>query len=238
MGKVYTKISFLLLAVVCCCGCESMLDSFDDFVDEALGIEPSHASKNKSREVVDRNVVATWWDGPKVRPGIGLVIAVGNAGMPMTTMNVMVDQKGEITLSLLLQKPVACDGLTLEELKQKLVAEYGVYYRQPQVTVTFAPWDGGGVSPWGTITVMGQVGNPGPVNMPATMDMTVTRALQAAGGLKSYGNRNRICVTRCDRFGKQTRYKVDLDEIGEDGRPDKDMVLRAGDVVWVPEVLF
>jgi len=31
---------------------------------------------------------------------------------------------------------------------------------------------------------------------------------------------------------------VDLKEIGKDGRPDKDMLLRAGDVVWVPETWY
>ena len=153
-------------------------------------------------------------------------------------MTVLVDQNGDITLPLLLQKPVACDGLTLEALKQKLVKEYSHFYRQPQITVTFAPYDGKGVSPWGTVTVLGEVANPGPVNMPATMDLTVTKVLQAAGGLRPFADRTNIRVTRCDKDGKQTRYYVDLNEIGKDGRVDKDMSLRAGDVVWVPETWY
>ena len=32
-------------------------------------------------------------------------------------------------------------------------------------------YDGKGVSPWGTVTVLGEVAMPGPVNMPSTMDL-------------------------------------------------------------------
>ena len=41
-------------------------------------------------------------------------------------------------------------------------------------------------------------------------------------------------MTRCDKDGRQTKSRVDLIEMGERGRPDMDMVLKAGDVVWVP----
>jgi polysaccharide export outer membrane protein len=153
-------------------------------------------------------------------------------------MEVLVDQNGDITLQHLLQRPVACDGLTLESLKQKLVKQYSVYYRQPQVSVTFAPYDGKGVSPWGTVTVLGEVLRPGPVNMPATMDLTVTKVLQEAGGLKPFADRTKIRVTRCDKDGNQTRTYININEIGQDGRIDKDLTLRAGDVVWVPETWY
>ena len=82
---------------------------------------------------VDTSVVATWWDGPRIRPGVALIIQVGVAATPPSVMNVLVEANGDITLPLLLQEPVACDGLTLDELKQKLVKAYSKYYRQPQI---------------------------------------------------------------------------------------------------------
>jgi protein involved in polysaccharide export with SLBB domain len=168
-----------------------------------------------------------------------LVVQVGSATLAPKEMQVMVDQNGEITLPYLLQSPVACDGLGLEPLKQKLVKEYSVYIRQPQVSVTFGPYDQhNGVSPWGTVKVMGEVAQPGPINMPATMDMTVTKVLQVAGGVKPFADKSRILVTRCDKEGRRTRTRIDLREIGEDGRFDKDMVLKAGDVVYVPETWY
>lgn len=209
------------------------------FVSALLsGCETVYDSFFRNKQQVDANVVATWWEGPRIRPGIQLVIQVGTVAAPPTTMNALVDQAGDLTLPLLLQEPVHCDGLTLDALRQKLVKAYGVYYKQPMVTVTFAPYDGRGVSPWGTVTVLGEVGNPGPVNMPPTMDLTVTKVLQMAGGCKQFADRSSIRVTRCDKDGNQTRYTVNIKEIGKDGRVDKDMPLRAGDVVWVPETWY
>lgn len=220
MERFCLKLAFAGLVCACLCGCETLL------------------APVAAEDPVDSNVVATWWDGPRIRPGIALIVQVGSVAAPPVTMEVLVDQNGDITLQHLLQRPVACDGLSLESLKQKLVKQYSVYYRQPQVSVTFAPYDGKGVSPWGTVTVLGEVLRPGPVNMPATMDLTVTKVLQEAGGLKPYADRSKIRVTRCDKDGNQTRTYVNINEIGQDGRIDKDLTLRAGDVVWVPETWY
>ena len=88
----------------------------------------------RDKKPVDAAVVATWWDGPRIRPGVRLLIQVGTPAAAPTKMEVLVDQSGDITLPLLLQDPVACDGLTLDTLKQKLVKAYSKYYRQPMVT--------------------------------------------------------------------------------------------------------
>lgn len=220
MGKLYTISVALLAMMTVLSGCSTIADAF------------------RAEQRVDSSVVATWWDGPRIRPGIALIIQVGAVATPPQTFNVLVDQNGDITLPLLLQEPVGCDGLTLEALKQKLVKAYSKYYRQPQITVTFAPYDGKGVSPWGTVTVLGEVGNPGPVNMPATMDLTVTKVLQAAGGLKPFADKTNIQVTRCDQDGVMTRTRINLNDIGKNGRIDKDMSLRAGDVVYVFETWY
>ena len=188
---------------------------------------------------VDPSVVATWWDGPRIRPGVNLVVQVGVASTKATEMEVQVDQNGEITLPYLLKEPIACDGLSLDELKQKVAKAYQEYLRQPMITVMFGPFDArGGVSPWGTVKVLGEVMRPGPVNMSSTKDMTVTKALQEAGGCKPFADKSSILVTRCERDGTQTRTVVDIKEIGKNGRVDKDMLLRAGDVVWVPETWY
>ena len=229
MGKVCRRAKILFVLLCICtglCGCETVTDG-------VRGLFGGDGSK------VDSSVVATWWDGPRIRPGIQLIVQVGAVASPPTVMNVQVDQNGDITLPLLLQEPVACDGLTLESLKQKLVKAYSKYYRQPVVTVTFGAFDArGGVSPWGTVTVLGEVARPGPVNMPSTMDMTVTKVLQEAGGCKPFADKSAILVTRCDQEGNQTRTRVDIKEIGKGGRVDKDMLLKAGDVVWVPETWY
>ena len=219
------KILFVLFCVCAgLCGCEMVRDLVGG-----------------SGQGGDSSAVATWWDGPRIRPGVNLIIQVGAAAVQPTVMNVEVDQNGDITLPSHLTDPVACDGLTLEALKQKLASKkyYGLYLRQPMITVTFGPFEArGGVSPWGTVTVLGEVNRPGPVNMPSTMDLTVTKVLQEAGGCKPFADKSAILVTHREKDGSLTKTEVDIKEIGKDGRIDKDMPLRAGDVVWVPETWY
>ena len=222
MVELYKRIAalaFLGCVLMCTGGCETIAKLFSSDDKEPSAVAPVYFE-------------------PRVRPGIALVVVVSSGATQPVNMQVQVDQNGDITLPLLLQSPVACDGLTLDALKQKLVNLYSEYYKQPQITVTFAPYDGKGVSPWGTVTVLGEVASPGPVNMPSTMDLTVTKVLQAAGGLRPFANKSKIQVSRCDKDGKKSTYIIDLIEIGEKGRIEKDIVLRAGDVVWVPETWY
>ena len=144
-----------------------------------------------------------------------------------------VDADGYISMELIGQ--IKCDGMTLVGLQKKIESAYKKYFLKPNVTVTFVYQAGQNmVSPWGTVTVLGEVARPGPVDVPSTMDLRLTRALFLAGGMTAIADKRRVQVTRCDKDGKQTKTKVDLVEIGEEGRPDKDMLLKAGDVVWVP----
>ena len=183
---------------------------------------------------VDPNVLATYFDGPKVRRGVALEISVSAVGAEGSSkVQRTVDADGYISLALI--DKVKCDGLTLEGLQKKLESDYKKYYLKPNVTVTFIYQAGQNmVSPWGTVTVLGEVARPGPVDVPSTMDLRLTRALFLAGGMTAIADKRRVQVTRCDKDGKQTKTKIDLVEIGEEGRPDKDMLLKAGDVVWVP----
>ena len=143
------------------------------------------------------------------------------------------DAEGYITMELVGQ--IKVNGLTLVELQQRVAEAYKEYFLEPRVNATFIYQAGANmVSPWGTVTILGEVARQGPVDVPSTMDLRLTRALQLAGGVTAIADRRRVQVTRCDKDGKQTKTKVDLVEIGEEGRPDKDMLLKAGDVVWVP----
>lgn len=188
----------------------------------------------QSDKGVDAEMLATYFDGPKVRPGVALLISVTAAGLSgREAKQYFVDADGYITMELVGQ--IKCDGLTLVGLQQKIAVAYKEYFLDPHVTATFIYQPGGGmVSPWGTVTVLGEVQRPGPVDVPATMDLRVTRALQLAGGATPLADKAGIRVTHCDKDGKRTKTIVDLVEIGKEGRPDKDVLLQAGDVVWVP----
>jgi len=227
MGKLCLRTIVMLLAGIMLAGCATITEAVSNL------FKPKEGS-------IEETLAATYVDGPRVRVGVVLVVQVSTLADKPTTMQVQVDQNGTIILPYLLQEPVPCDGMKLDELKDKLLKEYSYYLKQPQIMVTFAPFDAksGGVSPWGTVTVLGEVSSPGPVNMPSTKDMTVTKVLQASGGLRPFADKRNVRVTRCDRTGKQTRFTVNLDEIGKEGRIDKDITLCAGDVVFVPETWY
>ena len=95
--------------------------------------------------------------------------------------------------------------------------------------------DSGMKSPWGSVLVTGAVAREGPVNMPSTRDLTVTRAVMFAGGASPLADKSKVRVTRREADGKLTKFVIDLVKIGKDGRSDLDIALRSGDVVWVPE---
>lgn len=214
----------LLLSLVCVSGCETIIGALNEFEDGG----------RKRPERVDPNVLATYFDGPKVRPGIALAISVTAVGQAnRDSKQYFVDAEGCITMELV--GTIKCEGLSLVELQQKVAAAYKEYYIDPSVTATFIFRTGEGmVSPWGTVKVLGEVHRPGPVDVPSTMDLTVLRALQLAGGVTSIGDKSDVQVTRCDKDGHQTKTKVDIIKMGKDGRPDMDMQLKAGDVVYVP----
>jgi polysaccharide export outer membrane protein len=218
MLKDLIKKALVVLLLGVLCGCETLLS----------------ALQNQPADDVDANVLATYFDGPKVRPGVALGISVTATGTQGDmAKQYFVDAEGYISMELVGR--IKCDGLSLVALQEKVTAAYKEYFLDPHVTATFIYQPGHNmVSPWGTVTVLGEVGRPGPVDVPSTMDLRLTRALQLAGGANAIADKRRVLVTRCDKDGKQTKTRVDLVEIGEEGRPDKDMLLKAGDVVWVP----
>ena len=226
MGKMSLRNYLFALICAFACGCTAISD-----------LVSGTASPRDAGDPAEKDLPSSRWDGegPRVRPGVGVVVQGGTVAQPPTSMTVQVDPNGYLTLPYLLQEPVLGKDLSLEALKQKLIKAYQVYIKQPQITVTFAPFDQNGVSPWGTVTVLGEVASPGPVNMPATMDLTVTKVLKAAGGLKPFADKSRIRVTSCDKDGNKKRTIINLPEIGKEGLIDKDISLRPGDVVWVPE---
>jgi protein involved in polysaccharide export with SLBB domain len=171
---------------------------------------------------------------PKIRPGLALHITVISAGKS-DEQTKEVSANGDIAMPLV--GTVKCDGLRVAELEDKLVGAYKQYMQDPHVTVQFV-YGENMLSPWGTVLVLGQVTRPGPVNIPSTRDLTVTRALQLAGGATAIGDQTAVKITRTLPDGKKVSTKLDIDEIGKKGYKDRDIVLWADDVVYVPEIFW
>jgi polysaccharide export outer membrane protein len=173
---------------------------------------------------------------PKIKSGLTLRVSVTVSGAPEVQETLKeVNASGEILMPHI--GAVKCDGLTVVELQDKIKEAYKQYFLDPQVTVGFPPYvEGSGLkSPWGEVLMMGEVARPGPVNMPTTRDLTVTRALMVAGGATPLADKRKVKVTRREKDGSLKKFIVDIDKIGKEGRSDLDIVLKSGDVVYVPE---
>jgi polysaccharide export outer membrane protein len=83
--------------------------------------------------------------------------------------------------------------------------------------------------------VLGQVAKPGAV--PYRDKMTLLDAIIEVGGLTKFaaGNRARL-VRTVDGRSEETRVR--LDDLVNRGRVDKNVALRPGDVIIVPEAVF
>lgn len=172
---------------------------------------------------------------PVIKSGLVLRVAVTASGSSAVAEEAKeVNANGEILMPLI--GAVKCEGLTLVQLQDKIKESYKNYYIEPQVTVGFVYQENSGMkSPWGSVLVTGEVAHPGPVNMTATRDLTVTRALMLAGNVTALAKKSGVRVTRRQKDGALKRYTVDIELIGKEGRTDLDLLLKPGDVVWVPE---
>lgn len=148
-----------------------------------------------------------------------------------------VSDGGTIVLPLLGELAVA--GLSLDELQNQLSERYAAYFVHPQVILDFVRDTGKeGVSPWGFVTVLGRVKEPGRVPIPATRDMTLSGAIQRAGGFAPSAKSAAILVTRSMPDGRTESRTINLHAVGAAGRLDEDIIVEANDVVFVPEAMF
>ncbi len=223
--RLFSSLVLFFLAVGCLqmvCGCSAFLDSW------ATGTTPDFGDQSEYYEGGD----------PKIRPGLHLRIGVTASGA-VTVEEVLkeVDLNGEIVMPMI--GTVKCGGMTVVTLQEKIKEAYTKYFIDPQVSVSFVYNEAQGMkSPWGSVLVMGSVQRPGPVNMPPTRDLTVTRALMAAGNPTPLADKTRIRVSRREKDGKITRYFIDVIAIGQAGRMELDIQLKSGDVIWVPETWY
>jgi protein involved in polysaccharide export with SLBB domain len=143
------------------------------------------------------------------------------------------------TLSLPLLETISVEKMTLDRLSERLTQSYRDYYVNPQVMVEFVRDDNReGISPWGYVTVLGRVKRPGQVSIPPTRDMTLSGAIQQAGGLDTSAKDTAIRITRRTVSGQTETYEINLRSVGARGRVDHDIVLLPEDVVFVPELVF
>jgi polysaccharide export outer membrane protein len=110
--------------------------------------------------------------------------------------------------------------LITNKLKEK-------YLRYPQVSILVKEQTSK------KIMIIGQVSHPG--TFPFASNMTIVEAITLAGGFTPIASKNHTTITRVNS-GRKVSIEVPVAEIGE-GKA-KNVLLRAGDIISVPERLF
>ncbi|MEO0539631.1 MAG: polysaccharide biosynthesis/export family protein [Cyanobacteria bacterium P01_A01_bin.105] len=164
---------------------------------------------------------------PDYRLGSGdqVVIEVFNA--PDYTGNFEVLSDGNLQLPLVGQ--VRVTNLTLPEATAAITRAYGEYIRQPAVDLALSQ-----TRPI-RLAVAGQVARPGAYAFHAEdtiMPLTLSQALQTAGGITQLANIREIQVVRASA----PATTVDLWMLLQSGQLTQDVILQDGDTVVVPEV--
>jgi protein involved in polysaccharide export with SLBB domain len=187
---------------------------------------------------VTSNSTVQSMDDPRIRPGHVLDIRVVVSGVTEVDESAKrVSSTGH--LSLVLVGKVDVNGLTLPQLADRLEKLYGRYMREPMVDVSFVvDQSPGAVSPWGYVTVLGSVKHPGRINIPPTQDLTLSMAVQLAGGLGESARDTAIKVTRRNGADPAATLNVNLRSAASEGAVENDLPLQAGDVIYVPEKVF
>ncbi len=144
-------------------------------------------------------------------------------------LNKSVRIEGDGTVALALVGKVKLAGMTVAEGKALITQLYNRdYLVDPQVSllvVSFSPQ---------VLHILGSVGGPGVVEIPPDRDLTLTEALSIVGGVTRMGNPKAIKIKRVDQDGRSMQMEVNFTKIVQD--PDvKDIVLKEGDTIWVPE---
>jgi polysaccharide export outer membrane protein len=138
---------------------------------------------------------------------------------------VRVSSDGYISFPLL--NRVKAEGLTVQKLERNLIMELTRYLKNPQITVF--------IQEYGTITVSGQVEKPG--SYPLKGEISVIEAISIAGGFTKIAAQNAVKVMRLEGDKKNT-ILVRVADISKKGDKSKDIPLKRGDIVFVPESLF
>ena len=171
-------------------------------------------------------------------PSLG-VVAGNYILQPMDVIQVDVFQEPELqvqsrlsadgTISLPLIGDVNIGGMTVDDAQKLVTNAYkGDYLINPHVTILVLQYTER------FIYVHGMVSRPGPVPIPPERELTLSEAINSAGGLTRLARRGNIKIRRVKEDGKTEVITVDFDDILESPEVS-DIKLKDGDHVIIDE---
>jgi len=226
MESQVVKVSLLImLSSVITIGCGVAKDVPDPLPPPESQIESSHEIHELNSRLISQS------SGAPASPGDYLIgpadlLEVKVFESEKLTSTVRVSSRGQVTLHLL--GSVDVNGLTAREAEERIedLLKSDDYIKDPHVSIFVKEHKSKLVS------VVGFVREPGSYELLGRE--TLLDSLAAAKGLKDNAGRT-VYLTRVDDNGEREAYVVDLDQLLVKGDTETNVVLKPGDVVYVPE---
>jgi len=171
--------------------------------------------------------------------GVGIVVGENYILKPSDVISIEVYQEADLnksariqgdgSVALALIGKVKVAGMTAGEAQSLIIDLYNRdYLVDPQISllvVEFSPR---------VIHILGSVNNPGVVPIPPDRDLTLTEAIASVRGVSRLGNPKSITIKRVEEDGRARQMEVNFSRIIKDPN-SKDIILKEGDTIWVPE---
>ena len=171
--------------------------------------------------------------------GVGIVVGENYILKPSDVISLEVFQEldlnksvriqgdGSVALGLIGKVKVA--GMTAGEAQALITDLYNRdYLVDPQISLLVMEF-----SPK-VIHILGSVNNPGVVPIPPDRDLTLIEAMASVSGVSRLGNPRSITIKRVEEDGRARQMEVNFSRIIQDPN-SKDIILKEGDTIWVPE---
>ena len=164
--------------------------------------------------------------------GTGDRIRIDNVKLPQYSSEYLIPPDGLLNLPLI--GTVSVRGLTLAGAAQTIEARYNRILKRPQIAIRL-------VEPRPVnIVVSGEVNRPGSLTIPLLDTRqpglrypTVTQVIQQAEGVTQFADLRRVQVRR-QQGGARRAITVNLEAFWQTGTAGQDILLRDGDIVFVP----
>jgi len=169
-------------------------------------------------------------EGEEYKVETGDVLTITVYEQPDLTTKARVGPKGDITFPLL--GNVNLTGLTVSETEEKIESLLKEdYLVNPQVNVFIEEYHPK------KVFVMGFVNQPGEYELFRDRPTTILEAITMAGGFKEGAAQNGTKIIRMED-GQEVTIPVKITDITNKGYKERDIAIKAGDIVVVPESFF
>ena len=224
-GNINIHLYLLLVLVVFTISCAGGRRT-QDSVSSAARVESAQELKDLNSNIISQGTASSSASPADYLIGPADLLEIKVFESEKLTSEVRVSSRGQVTLPLL--GNVEVNEITAREAEIKIenLLKDGRFINDPHVSVFVKEYKSKLVS------VIGYVNIPGSYELLGKK--TIIDALAAAKGLKDQAGRT-VYLTRAEENGSREAYVVYLDDVLLSGNSEANLLLKPGDVIYVPE---